>query len=157
MPSLCNKKEIQMLQFFCSELSLSRVQFLLLFLMALCYKLINFKIFNARKHKKTLKEQGWLSSKNFTKDPKFCKMNYANITKATPNKNTHCSYKTKKQWFSRAFFHNPCSKQKPDADCVNLLKYLLRPRYNSFVVSVQFIFNFIIYAVLLPPWLHCNE
>lgn len=95
MPSLCNKKEIQMLQFFCSELSLSRVQFLLLFLMALCYKLINFKIFNARKHKKTLKEQGWLSSKNFTKDPKFCKMNYANITKATPNKNTHCSYKTK--------------------------------------------------------------
>lgn len=63
MPSLCNKKEIQMLQFFCSELSLSRVQFLLLFLMALCYKLINFKIFNARKHKKTLKEQGWLSSK----------------------------------------------------------------------------------------------
>lgn len=58
MPSLCNKKEIQMLQFFGSELSLSRVQFLLLFLMALCYKLINFKIFNARKHKKTLKEQG---------------------------------------------------------------------------------------------------
>lgn len=45
---------------FRSELSLSRVQFLWLFLKSLCYELINFKIVNAHKHIKTLKEQGRL-------------------------------------------------------------------------------------------------
>lgn len=115
---------------FCSELSLSRVQFLeiWLFLKSLCYKLISFKIVNAHKHIKTLKEQGRLCSVIFYERPKILLNELRiNLQKQHKPKILTVHIGQEAMIFTCTF---PWSVFKRKYRCrfVNLLYYLLRPR-----------------------------